>query len=369
MKQLSKAGLSVNRVGVFNTPKLGEVYEIVLDDCLSDDEFNKLYTYLIHNYNYFPVQIREKSNIVIRLFPVKRSGSSIKKKILFIVTLTTIFLTGYGLSDRFLKLLNQYDFFTAIFWGLIYTVLFIAALGLHEFGHMKASRSSGMVIEGPYFIPAPPIQLGFIGTLGAIISMKSLPPDKKSLAKLGLSGPLTGYLVGLIIGIIGVFLSPLISTEKVVELIESGEVSEVSFLPTTIILLMLLRKVPSGYTILMHPLLFLAFVVFLVTFLNLLPIGQLDGGHVVRSYVSIKTYELLGYIVIITLASVGLLFSFINTMIGSYYMFLSIVLIILKLLLGRTPHVGAANQCSKIKDYRYLIVYIVLLILTLPIPT
>ncbi len=369
MKQLSKAGLSVLQVGVYSVEKLGEVYDIFIDKPLNEESFNKLYTYLLRKYNYFPAQLRSTPP-VIRLFPVKKSGSKtlVIKLLLLSLTILTVTLTGYGLIDSFNQLFHAFDKTSMFLWSITYTILFLSALGFHEAGHILASRRSGIVIDGPYFIPAPPIQLGFIGTLGAVINMKTLPPDRKSLAKLGISGPLAGFIAGLLVGILGVMLSPEISISKAKELIAQGKATEASFLPVIVTLLLLLKPVKPGYTIFIHPILLVSIIVFLVTFLNLLPIAQLDGGHVVRSYVSMKTYEKIGYFLPVTLLFIGVLLAVFGVSLGMFLMALSFVLLIIKYVLGRKPHPGPANQFSEIKDYRYLILYIALLILTMPIP-
>ncbi len=356
----------MNYINTFYNEKIGFITDIVLDKPLDEETFNKLYKQILDQYGLMLIQLKN-SEPLLRILPVKRGGSRVKQLVLLAVTLVTIFLTGYGLSESFYSLLDNSGaiLYQSLVMGLIYTVLFISALGLHEYGHMRAARRDNVVINGPYFIPAPPIQLGFIGTLGAVISMKTLPPSRKSLARIGLAGPVNGYIAGLIISVIGILLSPLISVEQAEKLIESGEVGEIGFMPLTLALLLHLRNIPDGYTIILHPLAFIGFVIFIVTFLNLIPIGQLDGGHVIRSYISMKRYELLGYMVIIGLLMIGLL---LGGDIGLYYIALSIIMIVLKIIIGRHPHPGPANQYSRSHSYKYLIVYIILVTLTLPIP-
>ncbi len=336
---------------------------------LSEEIFNKVYKYLVYRHDYFLMQIPSGKETIYRAIPIKRSNTFYKKLFLFIATTLTISLTGYGISVSFYELFGEVSVSNILLWTITYTVLFLSALGLHEYGHILASRKAGIVIEGPYFIPAPPIQLGFIGTLGAVISMKTLPPDRRSLARLGISGPLIGYLVGFLIAVIGVYLSPVMSYDVVNKLIESGRASEIGFLPLTLVLLIMIRSIPPNHTLVFHPLMFISFVVFLVTFLNLIPIGQLDGGHVVRSFMSMESYEKLTYKIITALLVIGLIYIFIARDLGFYFIFLTLILMLLKILTGRTPHLGYANQYSVLKDYRYLIIYIALLILTTPIPT
>lgn len=367
MKQLSKAGVSVAQVGAYSVERVGEIYDILIDRVLDQEFFNQLYRYLVDNYGYFMIQSCG-SNIVLRLIPIKKSRSFYKKIILLLLTLFTVWLTGYGLSFSFYETIGEIDVQGLIPWSIIYTASFMVALSIHEYGHMLASRKAGVVIDGPYFIPAPPVQLGFIGTLGAVISMKTLPPDRRSLARLGLSGPLFGYLIGVIIGAVGVMLSPLLSWSVVEEMLAKGEVQEIGFTPLTIWLLINLRGVPHGYELIIHPVLFASYVIMLVTFLNLLPIAQLDGGHVVRSYTSLEKYEMIGRAVIMVFALAGLSMSLLGIGLGTYYLSLSLVLLLFKIILGKHPHYGSANQCSVLRDYKYLIIYIVLLIMVMPIP-
>lgn len=365
MKQLSRAGRSVVQVDEHTASRTEHIFDIVIDKHLDDDVFSRLYSYIVNKYNYMILQLKLETP-VLRLIPIRRGNPRTKQIILLLATITTVFLTGYGISQSFCQLLDINDQLAIIGWTIAYSALFMFALGFHEFGHMFSSKKSGVIIEGPYFIPAPPIQLGFIGTLGAVINMKSLPPTRRDLAKLGISGPLFGYIVALVIGSVGVMLSPLIPISMSRKLVESGQASEIGFMPLTMILLLTIRDIPPGYTVLLHPLAFISFIIFIVTFLNLIPIGQLDGGHVVRSFTSAHTHELIGYMIIAAAAVAGLILF--NTMAGQYYIMLSVILVIFKLIFGKHPHPGAANQFSRSKDYSILAAYIFLIILTLPLP-
>lgn len=368
-KLLSKAGHSVLQVKAFDNDELGIVYDIYIDHPLNEEKFNYLYAYALKKYNYFPLQLRSTLPI-IRLIPVKKSGSknALIKTLLLILTILTVSLTGYGLTISFNYVFNVFKGIDIIIWSMIYAVLFLSALSIHEAGHMFVSKHSNIVIDGPYFIPAPPIQLGFIGTLGAIINMKTLPPDRKTLARLGISGPLAGFIAGLLIGVIGVVLSPVIPVSKAQELIARGEASEALFLPLIINILLYFKPVMEGYTVFIHPILFVSIIIFLVTFLNLIPVAQLDGGHVIRSYISMETYEKIGYYIPLFLLLTGAVFLLTGLLFGGFFITLSLVILIIKYIFGRKPHPGPANQFSENKDYRYLILYVVILVLSMPVP-
>ncbi len=367
MKQLLRAGHSVRQHRIFVDKKIGTIIDIELEHPLDQDLFDKLYTYAIKKHNYMVIQIKHNYPI-LRLIPIRGDSNTVKGKIiktaLLTATFITVYMTGYGLFSSYTQILGAKA--NIVLWSLIYTISFLGALSIHELGHMFSSKKNSVLIDGPYFIPAPPIQLGFIGTLGAIIKMKTLPSNRRNLALLGISGPLSGFIMGLIIGIIGIYLSPAISIKHAEELIRAGEVSELSFMPLIIALLIYLKSVPENSILVLHPLAFSSLIIMIVTFLNLLPIGQLDGGHVIRSIMSSSSYEKLNYLVILLFAIVGLLFF--NTVIGQYFVIISIVLTIFKFLTGRKPHPGPANQYANDRSYTYLALYFLLLVLTMPIP-
>jgi membrane-associated protease RseP (regulator of RpoE activity) len=140
----------------------------------------------------------------------------------------------------------------------------------HEFGHYLAAKRHGLNVTLPYFIPAPPI----IGTFGAFIKMRSPVRDRRMLMDVGAAGPLVGVIVAIPLLIAGLRLSE-------VRLIQ-GEAG--MNLGSSLLLSLLSRIVvgplPEGYDIVIHPVGFAGWIGLLVTALNLLPIGQLDGGHV-----------------------------------------------------------------------------------------
>jgi membrane-associated protease RseP (regulator of RpoE activity) len=351
LSQFSTAGVRVEGYSVYTSGDLGEVADIVLSEPLSEDFFDKLYADLMDK-NYMVVQLRSEKP-VLRIIPVRKERSKWKLP-LFLATFATVFATGYGLSASFYTSLPE-----VIVWGLAYTVIFVSALAVHEFGHILASRRSRVLIEGPFFIPAPPIQLGFIGTFGAVINMKTIPPDKKSLSRIGISGPLFGFLAGLAIAPVGILLSQPITIQQAQEMVEAGQAAPLMGIPLVFQILEQLL-VPQSYTILLHPLAFISYIVFLVTFLNLIPIGQLDGGHVVRSYVSPGLYDVIGWTSIAVLLLLGLFYGF--------YLWIGVIALVFKLIFGKYQHPGSANQYSMSHSPMHLAMYLALLLLTAPIP-
>lgn len=160
--------------------------------------------------------------------------------------------------------------------GLPYAVTIMAILLFHECGHYFLARFHRVDATLPFFIPAPPV-LFFIGTLGAFIRMRSLPRDRKALFDVGAAGPWAGMLVAVPALLIGLSLS------EVKPAAPGGEAG--LFLGDSLLFQaiswLVLGTTGDDVTILLHPVALAGWVGLLVTALNLLPVGQLDGGHVV----------------------------------------------------------------------------------------
>ncbi len=156
--------------------------------------------------------------------------------------------------------------------GFPFAVTLLSILLIHELGHYFLSRVHGVRATLPYFIPAPPI---LIGTFGAFIRMKSPPPSRRALFDVGAAGPWAGLLVAIPAVLVGLRWSevrPLAMNEGGLML---GDSILFSFLSR-----LALGRTPDDVTILLHPIALAGWFGLFVTFLNLLPVGQLDGGHV-----------------------------------------------------------------------------------------
>ena len=162
--------------------------------------------------------------------------------------------------------------------GVWYSISIIIILLAHEMGHYFMCRKYNIRATLPFFLPFPLPQLNPFGTLGAVIKIEDRIPNRKALFDVGVAGPLAGLFFTIPEIIIGLKLSPVI---------------KVSDLPTNVIYYNLGESVlfsqlakfvigdlPAGYDIVLHPMAFAGWAGLFVTALNLLPIGQLDGGHV-----------------------------------------------------------------------------------------
>ena len=161
-------------------------------------------------------------------------------------------------------------------WPFVAAVL--GVLAVHELGHYVASRYHGVDASLPYFIPFPTL----IGTMGAVIRMKGRIPDRRALFDIGASGPLAGLVATVVVSAIGLQLDPVVTQEA---LTANPDAPVVRFHNPLLLELIAaatgtLDTLRSGT---IHPVVFGGWVGMFITFLNLLPVGQLDGGHIVRA--------------------------------------------------------------------------------------
>jgi membrane-associated protease RseP (regulator of RpoE activity) len=158
--------------------------------------------------------------------------------------------------------------------GLPFSLSLMLVLGSHELGHYIVARKRGMKTSLPYFIPFP----SFIGTLGAVIRHKGPIPDRRALFDVGASGPFIGLVVSIVITAVGLSLPvPAYPSE--------GEKLMIGLPP----LFLLVAKISVGsIPEYMHPVAFAGWIGMFVTLLNLIPVGQLDGGHMVRAMLGRK---------------------------------------------------------------------------------
>jgi membrane-associated protease RseP (regulator of RpoE activity) len=161
--------------------------------------------------------------------------------------------------------------------GLTYSVPLLMILVCHEMGHYLVARAHGVDASLPYFIPLPP-WLGF-GTMGAVIGMRDVTADRKKLIDIGAAGPLCGIAVAIPVILYGLSLSPVTTIAGV------GEQEGNSILYALLKLAAKGEWLPNGHRdVALHPTAWAGWVGLLVTMLNLLPVGQLDGGHVATAY-------------------------------------------------------------------------------------
>ena len=210
--------------------------------------------------------------------------------LLFFATLITMFYAPVLLSFDF-SYFNRPGAYQERFE---FTLALMAILLFHEFGHYLVGRYRGVFMSLPYFIPAPNI----VGTFGAVIKSKSPFTNRRDLIEVGAAGPIAGFIVSVIVLCFGLQNSQIVLASSGGGL-TLGDSLLIKFLSWLII-----GPIPEGYDFLLSPAAFAAWVGLLVTMINLLPLGQLDGGHIIYAMIG-KKQRLIGRVFLAIMVVLG----------------------------------------------------------------
>ncbi|MCW4016420.1 MAG: site-2 protease family protein [Candidatus Bathyarchaeota archaeon] len=229
-------------------------------------------------------QKNEKNVLRIITKPSIKPDKKIVNVALFCATLVTVFISGYVLAE------------SDILGASLFTGAIMLILGTHEMGHKLLADKHDVDATYPYFIPGIPYPYG-IGTFGALIKQKALPPNKDALFDIGFTGPITGFIIAAIVTAIGIQLSTYGPADP-----------EGAYLSVPLLFQFILMLFPPGgvgEVVVLHPVAVAGWVGMIVTMLNLVPSGMFDGGHVARSVLGEKKHQLVSYAGIILLALIG----------------------------------------------------------------
>ena len=274
------------------------------------DSFKELRTEL-KNSGYTPILRYEKGeHTILVMKKPKMNYKSVKVNIIMLIlTLFSTIWTGsiYWAGRGDWNGDKTIDFFTVLlepeyvlFGALSFALPLMTILGAHELAHYFAAKRHNVDASLPFFLPVPPV-IGVFGTFGAFISMREPIPNKKALVDIGAAGPIAGFIVAIPVTILGLILSDLYPVASP----PGGENVVYIGVPLIFSGLETIFPIPSG--MLMHPTLFAGWVGLFVTGLNLLPCGQLDGGHIARALAGDKS-KYLSYLTIASMIGVGFIF-------------------------------------------------------------
>ena len=177
--------------------------------------------------------------------------------------------------------------------GLPFSGTLLLILGIHEMGHYLTSRRWNVRATLPYFIPFP----SFIGTLGAVIKIKSRIPNRRALMDIGASGPLAGFVVALLALIVGLHLSKIVPVSTFAE----GGISLGNSILGGWLTDQIIGDLPEGFAIYDHPIFVAGWLGLFVTALNLMPVGQFDGGHIVYAFGGARIHALVSRAALVVL--------------------------------------------------------------------
>ena len=275
-------------------------------------------------------------------------SKSFVPRILFVVTVIMVLVDGYYRTD----FVNSLSFIgNPTEMSVLYAFSLIGILGVHESGHLIAAKKHKIKTTWPYFIPGVPV-FG-IPTFGALIQSRGLTINRDILFYIAIAGPIAGFIIAIIVSMFGALTSPVIDNMLTDELNDGWQLMEMN-MPIFMIVSLEIFDKGDGHVI-MSPIFFAAWLGFLITFLNLLPAWQLDGGHMARTLLGKKWHKIATY------ASTGLL-----AVLGYWFMALFILF-----LSSRSRDMKPLDDISPLsKNRKKLFVVIVILgFLCAPLPS
>ncbi|ASC69833.1 hypothetical protein XM38_007630 [Halomicronema hongdechloris C2206] len=220
--------------------------------------------------------------------PLTRPGLALGLFLTTVFTTTGVGAIIAGVSEETLQADPA-----SILRGLPYALALMAILGIHELGHYLMARRYQIQTTLPYFIPVP----FFLGTFGAFIQMRSPVPNRRALFDVGIAGPMAGLVITLPVLLLGLRLSTVVPLAEEASLLNFEALD-----PSASVMVALLSKLALGsrltleHAIHLHPMAVAGCLGLVVTALNLMPVGQLDGGHIVHAMYGQRTGAIIGQV-------------------------------------------------------------------------
>ncbi len=219
--------------------------------------------------------------------------------------------------------------------GILFSVAILFVLGSHEMGHYFAARKWGVKTSLPYFIPAPTI----LGTFGAVIKQKSNCPNRKALFDIGVSGPLVGVMASIVVAYIGLKMPAQASVAK--HYLVIGEPP----------LFKAIERIANFSGKAISPIAFAGWVGMFLTCLNMIPAGQLDGGHVLRAMAGRLSDQVSKVMPLAILALGYLADSYYGEGAGTIWIVWSLIV----LFFSFVPHPSPIDDETRLDKKRYVI--------------
>ena len=234
--------------------------------------------------------------IIIQKFTPKKQrkwmNSSWTPRILFAVVISFVMIDGYYRTSGTNSIVEIGD---PLEMAGIYTLSLLGILGIHELGHIIAAKAHGLKTTWPFFIPGLPV-IG-IPTFGAFIQSRGLTINREILFDVAIAGPIAGLIIAVIVSIYGAYTAPILDQDIAAGMFADSRLTEWGWGEPLLMTasLALFGKGMPGHEVIMTPVMFAAWIGFLITFLNLLPAWQLDGGHMARTLLGPKLHRYATY--------------------------------------------------------------------------
>ena len=326
---------------------------------ISDEDFKTKFIQVSQEFegrNFVCILKKKSGSIVLdisKLPPAKKRKWLSKTwipRILFVVTVCFVLIDGFYRTIGVNRLAEIGDPFAV---AVLYAWALIGILGVHEAGHLIAAKWHKIKTTWPYFIPGVPVY--GIPTFGAFIQSRGLTVNRDILFDVAIAGPIAGLVIAVIVAVFGVYTSPIIDNELAEQLFGTSQLMEMNENIIMKVLIILFEKDGDDVQLVMSPIMFAAWLGFLITFLNLLPAWQLDGGHLARVLLGRKWHKIATY------ASMGVL------VLLNYWMMAILILI----LSSRSKDTQPLDDVSPLSFNRKIIYIgvIVLAVLCAPLPS
>ena len=289
--------------------------------------------------------------------------------VLFVLTVISTLFVGMLYGDSSLELNSWLDLLSPrnLIKGWPFAVTLLGILTTHEFGHYFTARYHRVAVTLPYFLPMP---FGF-GTLGAFIQLREPVPDRRKLFDIGVAGPLAGLVVAIPLLFVG------LATSQVTQPLHGGMLEGNSIVYYLAKILVFGKPLPNPFTgedVLMNQVTFAAWIGLLVTALNLLPVGQLDGGHTVFALFGEKAKIInritFGTLVVLALASLEPLQRFIPQLqaVGYSGWFIWVALLYFLIGLYHPPALDDVTQLDPARRWVGYLVIVIFVLIFIPVP-
>jgi len=317
------------------TPKQGFIMrytgKVILDD--TAEAYDRLSSDL-KPYNITPLfRVEEGKHAVILVpgRPEPKKSNPVVNLVLFIATLFSVILVGSFFSVT--EPLPEDPLAAALVMirsGLPFAAAMLTILGAHEFGHYLVGRSHGVHVTLPYFIPMP---FSPFGTMGAFINMKEHPKNRRQLLDIGIAGPLSGLIVAIPVLLLGLSLSTIDTLPRVMPPGSMMEGNSLLYLLSKFAVFGQFLPAPETYggmspvlywvryfftgapfpfggvDVQLHPVAFAGWAGILITGLNLIPAGQLDGGHMLYVLFGRQAAQRVLPFILVALVGLGFVWS------------------------------------------------------------
>jgi len=221
--------------------------------------------------------------------------------VLLLLTLCTTTLMGAFIEQGELLLENPRLFFEQpwrILSGIPASLTIMGILGVHELAHYFVARKHGLDTSLPFFIPMP---FSLVGTMGAIIRIRAPWESRKALFDVGIAGPIAGLVIALPIFFFGLLTSPALPPQP--NSVTLGSPLLLRWIEDWV---HVIRQIPPGHDIYVNAVAYFAWFGVIITGYNLIPIGQLDGGHVIYALLG-RWAQVVGIAILITMFTLGAL--------------------------------------------------------------